>query len=65
MKLTYTVIGFIMLWVADIGAAIAMTAVALASGEYIFLLVSMLCLGCAAILLGFLQDLQKNYGGGP
>lgn len=65
MKLTYTILGFIMLWVADLGGAVLMTASAILTGEWVLLLVAVLCIGCGSLLIGFIQEMMTNYGGGP
>ena len=65
MKLTYTILGFIMLWVADLGGAVLMTATAILTGEWVLLLAAVLCIGCGSLLLGFIQELTSRWKGGP
>lgn len=62
MKLTYVVLGFIMLLLADLAGAVAMMVLAMVTWGWVLLMVALFCLGCAAILVGFIQDLIKREG---
>jgi hypothetical protein len=62
MKLTYVVLGFILLFLADVATAVAVVALAMETGFGALIIIALLCLGCAAILIGFIQDLIKREG---